>query len=66
MLAALTYDTFTLQATRAQTAVYLAPFVAVFLVRLHMFELGRTHGVRVLGAAWLAFLAVAGIGLAVQ
>ena len=66
VLAALTYDTFTLQATRAQPSVYLAPFVAVLLVRLHLFELGRTHGVRVLGAAWLAFLAVAGIGLAVH
>jgi hypothetical protein len=66
VLAALVYDTFTLQATRAQPSVYLAPFVALILVRVHLVELGRTHWARLLGAAWLAFLALTGVALAVH
>ena len=47
-------------------AVYYAPLVAIFLVSLHLKELGRTRWAVALGAAWLAFLATAGAGLAIK
>ena len=66
VLAAKSYGGFFLHASRAQAAVYAAPFAAVLLVRLHLSELGRSRAAFVLGAAWLAFLAAAGAGLALK
>ena len=66
VLAARSYGGFFLHAPRAQAAVYAAPFAAVLLTRLHLSELGRSRAAFALGALWLAFLAVAGAGLALK
>jgi hypothetical protein len=66
VLAAKSYGGFFLHASRAQAAVYAAPFAAVLLARLHLSELGRSRAAFALGAAWLAFLAAAGAGLALK
>ncbi len=66
VLAAKSYGGFFLHASRAQAAVYAAPFAAVLLARLHLSELGRSRAAFWLGAAWLAFLAAAGAGLALK
>jgi hypothetical protein len=42
------------------------PLAAPFLARIHLGELARGREAVLLGAAWLAFLAVAGIGLTVR
>jgi len=61
-----TYAAFYFLSTRAQTAVYFAPLAAVFLAALHLRVLPRTRPQVALGAGWLAFLAAAGIALAVK
>jgi hypothetical protein len=61
-----TYAAFFLHATRAQTAVYFAPLAAVFLAALHLRALGRSRTAVLLGASWLAFLAVTGLALALK
>lgn len=60
------YGGFILHAPRPQMAVYYAPLVAIFLVTLHVRELARTRQAFLLGAAWLAFLAAAGVGLTIK
>jgi hypothetical protein len=57
---------FYFHAPRPQMAVYYAPLVAIFLVRLHLVELSRRPAVRALGIAWLAFLVAVGAGLTVK
>jgi hypothetical protein len=44
----------------------VAPFVALFLARLHLSEFARSRTARIGAMVWLAFLAAAGIGLAVR
>lgn len=66
VLAVKTYAVFLIHAPEVQPAVYALPFAAVFLARLHLVELVRTRPAFLLGAAWLAFLAAAGIGLTLK
>ena len=47
-------------------AVYYAPFAAIFLARLHLVELARSRTAYVVGVAWIAFLAAAGLGLTIK
>jgi hypothetical protein len=66
IIAAQQYDSFLIASTKAQPAVYLVPLAALFLVRLHMEELGRGVWIRRLGALWLAFIAIAVSALLVK
>lgn len=66
VLAGTTYAGFYLYAWNAQMATYAMPLAAALLVRLHFRELARSREAAVLGAAWLVFLAVAGVGLTVR
>jgi hypothetical protein len=66
VLAGTTYATFYPYAWKAQMATYALPLAAPLLARLHLRELARTREAALLGAAWLAVLAVAGIGLTVR
>ena len=66
ILAATVYVGFFPHAPHEQMAAYYMPLAALFLTRLHLVELGRTRTLFALGAVWLAFLAVAGVGLAVK
>ncbi|MEZ5098338.1 MAG: hypothetical protein R3C15_00690 [Thermoleophilia bacterium] len=70
VLAAKVYAAFLVHTPRPQPAVYAVPVAAALLARLHLRTLPgllRAEGARTaaagLGAAWLAFLAVAGVGL---
>jgi hypothetical protein len=60
------YGSFLVASTKAQPAVYLVPLAALFLVRLHLEELGRAFWVRRLGALWLAFVALSVSALLVK
>jgi hypothetical protein len=66
VLAVKTYASFFILTSPPQYAVYAFPFVAVLLVRLHLRELGGSAGAVALGLAWLAFLAVVGVGLTLK
>lgn len=66
VLAVKTYAAFFVHAPNPQYAVFALPFAAVFLVRLHLRELARGRAAAMLGACWLAFLAVAGVGLTLK
>lgn len=66
VLAATNYASFYAYAWNAQLATYAIPLAATFLVRLHLVELARVPNARALGAAWLAFLAAAGLGLTLK
>jgi Dolichyl-phosphate-mannose-protein mannosyltransferase len=61
-----TYAAFYLHASHAQTAVYFAPLVAVFLAALHLRALVDSRTIALLGVCWLAFLAATGVALAVD
>jgi hypothetical protein len=61
-----TYAAFYFHADHAQTAVYFAPLAAVFLAALHLRALVDSRTIALLGACWLAFLAVTGVALAVD
>lgn len=63
VLAAKTYVGFFAYGPTPQKAVYAIPLAALLLGRLHLVELGRSRSARTVGAAWLAFLALAGAGL---
>jgi hypothetical protein len=65
-LAGTTYATFFPYAWKAQMATYAIPLAAPLLARLHLVELARSRQAALLGAAWLAFLAAAGIGLTLR
>lgn len=66
VLAATAYPGFFPHAPHEQIAAYFIPLAAVFLVRLHLGELGRRRAAYALGAAWIAFLAAAGMGLTIK
>jgi hypothetical protein len=66
VLAVKTYADFLLYSHIPQLAIYAAPFAALFLVRLHLGYLARFRNAATLGAAWLAALALIGIGLMVK
>jgi hypothetical protein len=66
VLAAKTYADFLVYAHIPQLAVYALPLVAVFLARVHLVELGRVRHAALLGAGWLALLAVAGLLLTIK
>jgi hypothetical protein len=66
VLAATVYRGFFPHAPHEQMAAYYIPLAAVFLVRLHLGELARTRAAYVLGVGWVAFLALAGVGLTVK
>jgi Dolichyl-phosphate-mannose-protein mannosyltransferase len=51
---------------RPSMAVYYAPLAALLLVRLHLVELARSRTAYRLGVAWVAFLAAAGLFLALD
>ena len=66
VLALTTYGAFYLHAPHPQMAVYAVPLAAIFLARLHLRELAVGRAGVIVGAAWLAFLAAAGTGLALK
>lgn len=66
VLALSTYGAFYLHAPHPQMAVYAVPLAAIFLARLHLRELAVGRAGVIIGAAWLAFLAAAGTGLALK
>ena len=66
VLAGTTYAGFYLYAWNAQMATYAMPLAAALLVRLHLRELARSREAAALGAAWLLFLCIAGVGLTVR
>ena len=61
-----TYAIFFMYSHVPQIAAYAVPLVAIFLARLHLVHLARTPAAYAVGAAWLAFLAVAGTELTVK
>jgi hypothetical protein len=63
ILSAKTYNDYVFHAHIPQMAVYSAPFAAVFMVWLHLDRLGSNRSAAVLGGAWLAVLALVGLGL---
>jgi hypothetical protein len=65
VLAATGYAAFFLHSTFPQSASYAAPLAAVFLVVLHLGELGRARSAWQLGVLWLALLGAAGVGLTI-
>ncbi len=66
VVAAATYAAFYAYSHFPQMAVYALPLAAVFLATLHLRRLATSRGTALLGVAWLAFLAAAGIGLTVN
>jgi hypothetical protein len=66
VLAGKTYADFLVYAHIPQLAAYALPPAAVFLVRLHLVELGRLRSGALLGAAWLVFLACVGLELTIK
>ena len=63
VLAAKTYAAFFVESSPPQVAVYALPLAAIVLVRLHLRTLSPGRVAPLLGAGWLAFLAVSGAGL---
>ena len=67
VVAAKTYAAFFVHSPLPQYAVYAFPLAAVLIAALHLGELGsRRRSLYALGCAWLAFLAVAGVGLTLK
>jgi hypothetical protein len=66
VLAATTYSGFVTHGWRPSMAVYYVPLAAILLVRLHVVELARTRAAFALGAAWVAFVAAACVGLTLK
>jgi hypothetical protein len=65
-VAATIYPGFFPHAPFEQMAVYYMPLAALFVVTLHLIVLPRTQAAVAVGAGWLAFLALAGGGLALK
>ena len=63
VLAAKTYAAFFVESSQPQVAVYALPLAACLLVRLHLRTLSPGRVAPLLGAGWLAFLAVSGAAL---
>jgi hypothetical protein len=66
VLAATTYPGFFPHAPHEQMAAYYIPLAAVFLARLHLVELAPWRSATILGTVWIAFVASAGVGLALK
>lgn len=66
VLAATSYAAFFPHAPFEQIAVYAIPLAAIFMTRLHLEILPTSTPGRATGAAWLAFLALAGLTLAIK
>ena len=66
VIAARSYAAFFAHSTVPQQAAYAIPFAAILLAWLHGRELGDAPAVRRIGVAVLAFLALAGVVLAVS
>ena len=66
LLATTVYRGFFPHAPHEQMAAYYIPLAAIFLVRLHLGEIARSRPAYALGVGWIAFLALAGFGLAVK
>lgn len=66
VLALKTYSGFYLLADHAQPAVYAAPFALVAMTRLHLRELAGSSTAYLVGASWLALLAIVCLGLTVK
>jgi 4-amino-4-deoxy-L-arabinose transferase-like glycosyltransferase len=60
------YTGFFPHAPHEQMAVYYMPLAALFVVTLHVIVLPRTRAAMAVGVGWLAFLALAGGGLALK
>jgi hypothetical protein len=65
-VAATTYPGFFPHAPHEQMAAYYIPLAAIFLARLHLRELAPTRQAYVVGALWVGFVAVAGLGLTLK
>ena len=66
VLAATTYGEYVIHGWSDSMAAYYTPFAAILIARLHLVELARTRPALVLGTAWVAFLAAAGLGLTLK
>lgn len=66
VLAVTTYSGFVTHGWRPSMAVYYVPLAAILLVRLHLVELARSRGALAIGAAWVAFVAAACVGLTMK
>lgn len=66
VLAGTSYPGFFPHAPYEQIAAYSMPLAAVFLVGLHLRALPGGRYTSMLGALWLAFLAIAGVGLTLE
>jgi Dolichyl-phosphate-mannose-protein mannosyltransferase len=65
-LAATTYNGFVAHGWRPIQAVYVVPFAALLIVRLHLVELARRRSAYLLGTLWVAFLVAASTGLTLK
>jgi hypothetical protein len=66
VLAATTFGEYVVHGWSDSMAAYYTPFAAILIARLHLVELARSRPALVLGTAWVAFLAAAGLGLAMK
>ena len=66
VLACSSYPGFFPHAPYEQIAAYSMPFAAIFLVGLHLRAVPGGRNAAALGALWLAFLALAGVGLTLK
>ena len=66
VVAVTTYSGFVTHGWRPSMAVYYVPLAAILLVRLHVVELARSRAGLALGAAWVAFIAAACVGLTLK
>jgi hypothetical protein len=66
VLAITTYSGFVTHGWRPSMAVYYVPLAAILLVRLHLVELARNRAALAIGAAWVAFVAAACVGLTLK
>ena len=66
VLAVTTYHGFVFHGWRPNMAHYYVPLAAILIARVHLVELSRSRAAYALNVAWVAFLAAAGTGLALN
>jgi hypothetical protein len=66
VLAATTYSGFVVHGWSPSMPAYYIPLAAVLLARLHVVEFARNRYAYVLGVAWVAFIAAAGVGMTIK
>lgn len=66
ILALKTYSGFYMLADHAQPAVYAAPFALVAMTRLHLRDIARSSTACLVGASWMAVLAIVCLGLTIK